>query len=198
MGNRIGLTGGLGAGKSSAADVFRELDIPVIDADDVARRLVEPGTPALEELVAAFGDTILNVEGRLDRAALRARTFDDLAARQQVEAILHPRIRRELARWADGSLGPYCVLVIPLLIEKGFQGLVDRVLVIDAPPELQRARALSRPGWTVEQVEGILAAQCSREQRLAAADDVVVNDGDLETLRRRILELDAQYRRDMS
>lgn len=191
---RIGLTGGLAAGKSTAAELFRSLGVEVLDSDDIARDLVAPGMPALARLTDAFGPDILDAAGQLDRAALRARVFGDSQGRERLEAILHPEIRRELQRRSERATGPYCVLVIPLLIEKEFGDLVDRILVVDVPASLQRDRALARPGWTEEQVRGVLQSQCSREERLAAADDVIVNDSTRDALRSRIEALDAHYR----
>ncbi|HKJ08501.1 MAG TPA: dephospho-CoA kinase [Gammaproteobacteria bacterium] len=191
---RIGLTGGIGSGKSAVADCFAALGIEVIDADAVAREVVAPGSPALAEIAAAFGGQFLDREGRLDRARLRAHVFEDPQGRKRLEAILHPRIRTVMEERAGQAQGPYCVLVIPLLLEAGQRDLVDRVLVVDTPVETQYARVAARDGLDRKQIDAILAAQLGRRERLAQADDVVVNDGDLDTLRRRVVDLDRRYR----
>jgi dephospho-CoA kinase len=191
---RIGLTGGIGAGKSTVAEVFAGLGVPVFDADRVARELVEPGQPALAEVVAAFGDSVLAPDGRLDRAALRARVFADDAARARLEAILHPRVMDRLEALARAADADYCVLVIPLLVETGQADQVDRVLVVDLPEELQVARVVARDGGGLEAARAILRAQASRAERLAVADDVIRNAGDRAELGRAIEALDRRYR----
>ena len=191
---RIGLTGGIGSGKSAVADCFAALDIEVIDADAIAREVVAPGSPALAEIAAAFGGQFLDRDGRLDRARLRTHAFEDPQARKRLEAILHPRIRTVMEGRAGQAHGPYCVLVIPLLLEAGQRDLVDRVLVVDTPVDMQYARVAARDGLDRKQIDAILAAQLGREQRLAQADDVIVNDADLDTLHRRVVDLDHRYR----
>ncbi|WJW74936.1 dephospho-CoA kinase [Thiohalobacter sp. IOR34] len=188
----IGLTGGIGSGKSTAAEQFASLGIPVIDADEIAHRLVEPGNPALDEIAATFGDRFLTGDGRLDRARLRQAVFADPAQRRRLEAILHPRIRRAMLEAARSLDAPYCLFVIPLLIESGWRDLVDRVLVIDCPETLQRQRVRER-GLDEAQIDAILAAQASREQRLAAADDIIRNDGDLQQLKEQVGALHRKY-----
>ncbi|NIR61925.1 MAG: dephospho-CoA kinase [Gammaproteobacteria bacterium] len=192
---KVGLTGGIGSGKSTAAAYFRERGAPVLDADEIARELVAPGRPALDEIVETFGPDLLRPDGRLDRHRLRRRVFDDPEQRRRLEAILHPRVRAELERRLAALDARYCVLVVPLLLEAGYRDLVDRVLVIDAPPELQRERAQARDGLPRTQVEAIAAAQAERAERLAAADEVIRNDGDLEKLRAQVAALDERYRR---
>jgi dephospho-CoA kinase len=193
MSLKIGLTGGIGSGKTAASDYLAHLGAEVIDTDQLSRELVEPGQPALDEITQTFGVSVLDDHGRLDRASLREIVFNDPEARERLEAILHPRIREAMMHRADGSTAHYVVFVIPLMVETGQKDLVDRVLVIDAPVALQRQRAASRDGTDPEAIDHILAAQCDRQTRLAAADDVVVNDGSLETLHRRIKELHARY-----
>ena len=192
----VGLTGGIGSGKSTLAELFAEQGIPVIDTDVIARELVAPGQPCLKEITEAFGDHLLGPGAALDRQRMRQEVFSEPDRRRRLEAILHPRIRAELQRRVaalpDGL--PYCVVVIPLLVEAGWQDLVDRVLVVDVPPEQQVARTARRDGVTERQVEAILAAQAGREERLAAADDVVRNSGDTEALRRQMADLDRRYR----
>jgi dephospho-CoA kinase len=190
---RVGLTGGIGSGKSTVANLFAELGVPIIDADRVAREVVEPGERALEEVVAAFGPGVLEPTGRLDRAALRARIFANEQDRTRLEAILHPRIRARMETLAEEASAPYCVLCIPLLVETRQLDLVDRVLVVDAPEELQVARVCARDGLAADSVQAILRAQAPREARLAAADDVVRNGGDVADLRRQVEALHRRY-----
>jgi len=192
---RIGLTGGIASGKSTVAELFAGRGVPVLDTDQIARDVVEPGEPALAAVVAAFGTGILGPDGRLDRAALRARIFSDAGARRTLEAILHPAIRAELAHRSARSGGPYQMLVIPLLVEGGRIDAVDRVLVVDCPVEVQLERLQARDGETAESAAKILAAQASREARLAAADDVIVNAGSLEELAAQVAALDLEYRK---
>jgi len=178
----IALTGGIGSGKSAVAERFVALGVPVIDADLLARELVQPGRPALEEIIAAFGADLLQSDGALDRRKLRGRVFEDAAARQRLEAILHPRIRAEMQQRLSSLDAPYAILVIPLLLETAQADLADRILVVDLPVELQLQRASLRDGQSKENIRTIVAAQCSREQRLASADDVIDNSGSLRQL----------------
>lgn len=189
----VGLTGGIGSGKSEAARLFEQQGVPVIDTDLIARELVEPGRSALTEIVAEFGDQMLNGAGRLNRARLRALIFSQPARRQRLEAILHPRIRRQVHQRVNALSAPYCLVIIPLLLESGQRDLVDRVLVIDAPECLQRRRAAERDGRPEADIAAIMAAQVGRDERLAAADDVIHNDGDLDHLRRQVAAIHRKY-----
>jgi len=191
---RIGLTGGIASGKTTVARHFADLGVPVLDTDQIARDVVEPGQSALGEVVAAFGPEILGPDGRLDRPRLRARVFADPDSRLRLEAILHPAIRAELARRAEAAGGPYQIWVIPLLVEGGQVDRVDRILVVDCPEDVQLARVMARDGGTEASARAILAAQASREQRLAAADDVILNDGTEADLAPQVAALDARYR----
>jgi dephospho-CoA kinase len=191
---RIGLTGGVASGKTTIANLFAAAGAVVLDTDVIAREVVEPGEPALAALVEALGDEILGTGGRLDRALLRRRVFGDETLRRTVESILHPAILAKLGRQAADAGGPYQVLVIPLLVESDLAGIVDRVLVVDCPVERQIERLMQRDGETREGAGAMLAAQVSREARLAAADDVIVNDGTLADLAARVAELDRKYR----
>lgn len=188
----VGLTGGIGSGKTTVAGRFAARGVPVIDADRIARELVEPGRPALARIVESFGPQMLDAQGRLDRARLRERVFADSGQRKRLEALLHPLIRREMHDRVHRLSAPYCLLVIPLLLETGQADLVQRILVVDAPDELRYQR-LARRGLKPEQVDAIMSAQAGRAQRLAAAHDVIVNDGDLQTLDRRVEELHRRY-----
>ena len=191
---KVGLTGGIASGKSTVARLFAARGVPVIDLDQVAREVVEPGEPALADIVAEFGKDVLDAEGRLDRGALRARVFRDKGSRQRLEELLHPRILEAAVRHAEAAGGPYQVIVAPLLVEFGLAGWVDRVLVVDCPAEAQLARLLARDGGDEALARAILASQASREQRVAAAHDVILNDGPPEALPGAVARLDALYR----
>jgi dephospho-CoA kinase len=190
---RIGLTGGIGSGKSTVAGLFAARGVPVIDADVIARELVAPGQPALVEIIAAFGAEMVNADGQLDRARLRERVFNDAAQRERLEAILHPRIRAVMAERAAAQSTTYVLLVIPLLFESGQRDLVDRMLVVDVPVELQRARVSARDHLSDAQIDAILAAQLSRDQRIDGADDVIDNSGDAAALERQVDDLHRRY-----
>lgn len=190
----IGLTGGIGSGKSTVAELFARHGAAIIDTDVIARRLVEPGTPALAEIRAAFSDAIVDADGRLDRTALRERVFADAAARKRLEAILHPRIRVEVERALADVRAPYVLIVIPLLVETGgYRDLLDRVLVVDCPESLQIARVMARNGLSRDAVDAIMASQASRAERLAAADDVIENAGSSPALARAVADLHQRY-----
>ena len=182
----IGLTGGIGSGKTQVSDYFAERGVPVIDTDIIARELVTPGQPALAEIVAAFGRDILTPQGSLDRSALRQRIFTRPDERQQLENILHPRIHNEVKQRINAMTAPWCIIVIPLLLETGQQDFVQRILLVDAPAELQLSRTVIRDNVDANEVEKIIASQASRQSRLDAADDLIVNDGSLEQLRQQV------------
>lgn len=189
----IALTGGIASGKSAVADLFAKQGVPVIDTDRIARDVVEPGTPAFAHILETFGRDILDAAGRLDRRRLRERVFANAQERQTLEAITHPAIREELAQRSAAAGGPYQIHVIPLLIESGRAGEYDRILVVDGPAEDQVRRIMSRDGSSAEQAQQILAAQASREQRLEAADDVIVNTGTLADLEQFVATLHRNY-----
>lgn len=191
---RIALTGGIASGKSAAADMFAALGVPVLDTDQIARDVVKPGMPALQQVAAAFGSSVLDENGALDRKRMRALVFEDQAARKTLEAILHPAIREELARRSQAAGGLYQIHVIPLLVETGRSADYDRVLVVDCPEEQQLRRLMSRDGSDETQARNILAAQASREVRLAIADDVIVNTGTLEELQQFVQTLHGNYK----
>jgi dephospho-CoA kinase len=191
---RIGLTGGIASGKSTVSQRFLELGVAVIDADASARSVVEPGTPGLAAVIARFGSRFQNAAGTLDRAALRELVFRDGESRQALNAILHPLIRADMERQAAAATGPYVVLAIPLLIEGGDpRSRVDRILVVDVDEPTQLARMLARDGSSPEQARAILASQATREARLAAADDVLVNTGTVIELRQSVDRLHRRY-----
>lgn len=193
----VGLTGGVASGKSLAARAFAGLGAPVCDADQVARAVVARGQPALERIAAEFGPGAIKPDGELDRPFMRRVVFGDPAARQRLEAITHPAIRAGLIAFRDAQSAagaPYAVLDVAILVEAGFDRLVDRILVIDVPPELQLARLLARDGIDERLARDMLAAQASREQRLARAHDVIENTGTPEDLGRAVAALDRRYR----
>ena len=190
---KIGLTGGIASGKSVVADLFAALNVPVIDTDVIAREVVAPGEPGLTAVVKRFGSEVLDDRGTLDRKTLRRLIFTDPKNREDLEGILHPLIRSRTLDQSRLAGGPYQVIVVPLLLESGFDTHVDRILVIDCSEASQRTRLLARDDETPEQIEQILAAQADRRQRLAAADDVIDNSGSLEETRRQVTALHEQY-----
>ena len=190
---RVGLTGGIASGKSTVADMFAALGVPVIDTDEIARQVVLPGTGGLAAVVDAFGPDVLMPDGSLDRRRLRDMAFATTANRQRLEAILHPLIAVEMATQSARAGGPYQLLVVPLLIESGLDARVDRVLVVDCSETVQKARLMVRDGETATGVERLLAAQLDRATRLDAADDVLDNSGTRDELRERVRALHNSY-----
>ncbi|HKU13010.1 MAG TPA: dephospho-CoA kinase [Steroidobacteraceae bacterium] len=189
----IALTGGIASGKSAVAQQFAKLGVPVLDTDQIARDVVEPGTPTLAKVVAEFGSTILDADGRMDRARMRELVFRDPEQRRRLEAITHPAIRADLARRSAAAGGDYQIHVIPLLVETGRADAYDRVLVVDCPEAWQISRLTARDGTSCEQAEKMVDAQASREQRLDAAHDVIENTGTLEDLERFVQMLHRNY-----
>lgn len=190
---RVGLTGGIASGKSTVAEMFATLGVAVIDTDVIAREVVQPGEPALAEIRAKFGDQVILENGELDRTAMRHLVFAEAPARKKLEAILHPRIRESTVQQAAAAGGKYQLIVVPLLAESPFREFVDRVLVVDCSEDAQIQRLLARDTESEEQARRMVAAQASREQRLAIADDVIRNDGDLEQTRARVGALHTAY-----
>ena len=190
---RVGLTGGIASGKSTVARLFEALGVPVIDTDLLAREVVVPGQPLLGQIVARFGAGVLGEDGSLNRRALRALVFADPAARADLEQLTHPAIRALLEERSALLGGRYQLLVIPLLVETAGRTPVDRVLVVDCSEALQIRRLQARDGATLEQARQILSAQVTREVRLAAANDVILNEGDLGAVRDRVAELHGIY-----
>jgi dephospho-CoA kinase len=190
----VGLTGGIGSGKSAVASIFGELGADVIDTDEIAHALTAAGGAAIPAIRQHFGDGFIAADGSLDRTRMRQHVFVRPDARQRLESILHPMIRMETDRRVAASKGPYTVVVVPLLVESGgYLDRVNRVLVVDCPPETQIARVIKRSGLGREEVERILAAQATRTTRLAAADDVIDNGGAIERLRPQVERLHASY-----
>jgi dephospho-CoA kinase len=189
----VGLTGGIGSGKSTVADLFTELGVPVIDADRLARELVSPGQPAFNEIIAQFGNACLQPDGTLDRAWLQQQIFSDPPSKQQLEAILHPKIRQRMQELIAAIRAPYCVAVIPLLLETRQTDLVDRIVVVDLPEKEQLKRVAARDSLPQHVILDIMSTQADRETRLAAADDIIDNDTDTAALGKRIQELHMQF-----
>lgn len=189
----IGLTGGIGSGKSAVSDCFEKLGVTVVDADVVAREVVEPGTAALKSIADHFGDHILTAKGALDRAALRTLIFSDENQRKWLEALLHPLIRKEIIAQLNQSDSPYSILSSPLLLETDQQTLVDRVLVVDVPVELQLERTIQRDNNSVDQVKSIISAQSTRTYKQQKADDIILNIGTIEELQKDVFALHQRY-----
>ncbi|MBF1994265.1 dephospho-CoA kinase [Serratia symbiotica] len=194
----VALTGGIGSGKSTVANAFARHGVAVVDADVIARQVVEPGTPALAKIAERFGNEILLASGALNRAVLRQRIFSQPDGKIWLNQLLHPLIRQETQRQLAQATSPYALWVVPLLVENGLQDRADRVLVIDVNTETQRARTVARDGISRQQVQDILSAQATREQRLTIADDIIDNSGialeielSVDALHRRYLELAA-------
>lgn len=189
----VALTGGIGSGKSTVANAFAALGVPLVDADVIAREVIEPGSPALHAIAQRFGPAMLNADGSLDRAALRARIFSDPEEKAWLNGLLHPLIKRQTEQQLRYARAPYVLWVVPLLIENNLQQRADRVLVVDVEREVQIARTLSRDGVSREQVENILAAQVPRQRRLACADDIIDNSGRPEEITDRVATLHRRY-----
>jgi len=191
---KIGLTGGIGSGKTRVAEFFRELGATVIDTDEISRRLTAPGGAGALAIAEQFGSDYLTGDGALDRDRMRELVFADSAARRRLEAILHPRIRSAVDAALAAAATPYAIVVVPLLVETGaYGGTVERILVVDCSEELQVARVVQRSGLTPDEVRAIMASQASRGERLGRADDVISNEGDVEALRAQVLALHGNY-----
>lgn len=189
----LGLTGGIGSGKTAASDLFADLGITVVDADLISRQVVTPGSLALDSIAAHFGPAILLPDGELDRKSLRARIFSNPEEKHWLESLLHPLIREEIDRQLQQAESPYTILSSPLLFETGQDTMVDRVLLIDVPEPVQLQRTSTRDGISAEAVSRIMATQMSREQRRAQADDILVNDRDLHYLAEQVKTLHHHY-----
>ncbi|EPG9047514.1 dephospho-CoA kinase [Klebsiella aerogenes] len=193
MGYTVALTGGIGSGKSTVADEFAHLGVTVIDADIIARKVVEPGTPALLAIAERFGPQMINDDGSLNRRRLRERIFAHSEDKAWLNALLHPLIQQETRRQMQASTSPYLLWVVPLLVENRLTDKADRVLVVDVPKETQIERTIRRDGVSREHAEHILAAQATREQRLAAADDVIENMGSADAVASHVARLHDKY-----
>jgi dephospho-CoA kinase len=190
---RIGLTGGIASGKSTVADFFADLGVPVIDTDVIAREVVAKGAPALDQIRDAFGDTVFDDDGNLDRQAMRNLVFSDAGKRRQLEDILHPLIRDAVVMQVGAVNAPYMIIVVPLLVESPMKDFMDRVLVVDCSEDVQLSRLQMRDAEDEELARRMIAAQASRDERLGIADDVVVNDADREETRTTVAALHQAY-----
>ena len=192
----IGLTGGIGSGKTTAADIFSRLGAGVIDTDEIAHELTQPGGESISAIHQVFGESYITAEGALNRKEMRNLVFNDMNARRKLEAILHPLIRDEVARRVELSQAPYLIVVVPLLLETGhYQGIVQRILAVDCSEREQISRAAARSGMDEQAVRAIMAAQISRDERLRQADDVIVNNACLPSLERQVQALHGKYMR---
>jgi len=189
----IGLTGGIGSGKTTVSDLFRNLGVDVIDADEISRQLVSKDSPVLEKIRNHFGQDIIDTSGNLDRSSLRKKVFEDNAARTWLENLLHPEIRNEIAQRISLANSPYVIVVIPLLVESGSYDFRDRIAVVGGPEGQQVARVVHRDDSSHEQVERIMATQASRQQRLELADDIIDNSGSVDNLEHVVETLHEKY-----
>lgn len=190
----IGLTGGIGSGKTFVSDQFARLDIPIIDTDIIARELVQPGHSALQEIVSVFGPKCLNADGTLKRDEVRRQVFEEPELRARLEAILHPRIRACVREQVERLQSDYCIVVVPLLVETRMTKLFDRILVVDVEESVQVQRVMRRDNVDAEHARRIISAQATRAQRLEIADDVIDNSRDASALRAAVENLDEKYR----
>ncbi len=189
----VGLTGGIGSGKTTVANLFAALGIALVDADIVAREVVAPGQPALAAIASHFGQQVLTADGQLDRAALRSLVFSDASAKAWLNQLLHPQIRQQLLQQLQQAQSPYVLLVAPLLIENGLTAVVDQVLVVDVDPDLQLQRTVQRDHVSPDQVAAIMASQCQRSIRLQSADQIISNETDVAALTDKIAILHQLY-----
>ncbi|AEG09779.1 dephospho-CoA kinase [Shewanella baltica] len=189
----VGLTGGIGSGKTTVANLFAAEGITLVDADIVAREVVAPGSKGLEAIVTHFGAEILTPEGELERAKLRQRIFSHPEEREWLNQLLHPMIRQEMLAQVEKATSAYVIMVVPLLFENGLDRLVNRTLVVDISPELQINRTVKRDNVDASQVNNIISSQCSRSEKLARADDIIDNQGEISTLKREVLALHQRY-----
>ena len=190
----VGLTGGIGSGKTTVSDLFAEhFNITIVDADVIARQVVEPGTQALQAIAEYFGNDVLTAKGELDRSQLRQQVFDNEKKKQWLNQLLHPIIRTEMIQQCQQANSPYAILSIPLLVENQLQSLCHRILVVDCSETLQIQRASHRDGVGEEQIKRIMQAQVTRTERVAAADDVILNDSTAEQLSKKVSELHKSY-----
>jgi len=189
----VGLTGGIGSGKTTVAEGFSALGVPIIDADQLARELVEPGQPALNEIIEVFGKASIAADGQLERAWIRQQIYSDAGLKLRLETILHPKIRQRIKTLISDIQDPYCIVVIPLLLETQQTDLVNRILVVDLPEKEQRQRVAARDGLSDNTIMAIIQSQADRSTRFAAADDVIVNDSDIDSLTGRIQKLHQHY-----
>lgn len=189
----VGLTGGIGVGKTTVTDMFAKFGIEIIDADVIARQVVMPGTTALAEIAKQFGSEVLTDKGELNRPILRSRVFSNENEKNWLNNLLHPLIRKEIQTQLASAASPYCILVAPLLIENALTQLVDHVLIIDLDEQTQRQRAAARDGTSPEEINKIMDNQANRESRLKVADQIILNDGNISQLHKKVEELHQFY-----
>lgn len=189
----IGLTGGIGSGKTTVANLFAEFNVPIIDSDVIANELTSPGAPLLQEIALHFGPKILDKNRELIRDELKRLVFKNIHERKWLEELMHPLICNEIMRRVASIRAPYCIIIIPLLIEAQVDKLINRILVVDAPEESQIQRTMSRDNCTEGLVKKIMMTQVSRQRRLDVADDIIVNDGNQESLKRQVQHLHEKY-----
>ena len=190
---KIGLTGGIGSGKTTVTDLFAELSVPIIDADRLSRESVKKGTPAYDKILAFFGGDVIDESGELRRDYLRRLVFDNGKLKKQLESIIHPVVRDRIRESVEKVNHPYCIISIPLLFESGLQKTVDRILVVDTPEDLQVSRACARDSALPEDIMKIIRSQIDRKERLRQADDVILNDRDINYLRTQVADLNKKY-----
>ncbi len=189
----VGLTGGIGSGKTAVANLFSRQGIEIIDADEISRTLVKTGSPVLEAIIKHFGSSITDAEGNLDRKQLRELVFADNAEKEWLENLLHPLVRQEIERQVAASSSQYVIIVVPLLLESGNYSDVDRILVIDVPEDVQLERIKKRDGSSETLARSIMDAQMKREKRLESADDVISNNSGMDSLEKQVKNLHHQY-----
>jgi dephospho-CoA kinase len=190
---KVGLTGGIGSGKSLVSKMFADLGVPVIDADDIAHELIKPGSPLIDNIINILGKDIIDSSGMLDRDKLRSLIFSDSESKEKLEAIMHPHVFDTINRKISEISAPYCILSIPLLVETNARDMVDAVLVVDCPVSLQIERVSRRDGVTSEDVQKIIQLQASRDSRILAADDVINNEGTIAELQQAVTALHEKY-----
>jgi dephospho-CoA kinase len=189
----VGISGGIGSGKTTVTDLFAKYAVEVIDADVIAREVVEPGTPALKAIVDKFGQSVLDKSGHLDRATLRTLVFDDTEIKNWLNQLLHPAIRQRMLLLIQQAKSTYCILSVPLLVENRLHELVDRVVIVDVDEQTQLQRTVLRDKTNEQQIRAIMSAQATRQQRLAVADDVIDNNGKAADLAKQVAQLHKQY-----
>jgi len=190
---KVGLTGGIGSGKTTVTDLFAELSVPIIDADRISRQLQNKGQPAYDKITALFGHDVIDEQGELRRDYLRTIVFNNSTLKIQLESVMHPLVRERITESVADVNHPYCIISIPLLIESGLQHTVDRVLVVDAPQQLQVSRACTRDAVHPEEIMKIIHSQVTREERLRQADDIIINDRDINHLKTQVEKLNGKY-----
>ena len=190
---KVGLTGGIGSGKTTVSDLFAELKVPIIDADRISRDSVKKGQPAYDKILELFGRDVIDNNGELRRDYLRSVVFSNADLKKQLESVIHPEVRRRTLESLANVHHPYCIISVPLLIESGLQHTVDRILVVDVPEQVQVSRACARDSVSPEEIMKIIRSQVSREERLQQADDIISNEGDINHLKSQVVKLNEKY-----